>query len=112
MCDIQMSLGVFTGCNDNCTGLLLDDIANFSSKLAEETAHVTNGFIPPPWEHLAYIDTNSTILFDEIEREIEIKQRLNELPWYDYENLFATIEALLKKVSKFFKAAIFLFKEI
>lgn len=85
-------------CNDNCTGLLLDTLAILSQELAEGTAHIADGYIPPPWEDLAYIDSNATAYFEEIELQNKLKQRMKNIPWHEYRTLKNHLETLFRTV--------------
>ncbi|XP_011501171.1 PREDICTED: laminin subunit alpha-1 [Ceratosolen solmsi marchali] len=82
-------------CNDNCTGLLLDDIKELKYKLINATTHVFNGYIAPPWEELAYYDDNITILFKEVEMKIQIEKKLKNMPWENYDFLSKSVGTLL-----------------
>ncbi|XP_034944517.1 laminin subunit alpha-1-like isoform X2 [Chelonus insularis] len=87
---------ICTSCNDNCTGILLDDLAIMSDKLASETTHIANGYIPPPWEELSFIDSNLTAFFKEIEEINSFKNRVRDIPWQEYKNMMKAVEGLLK----------------
>nr|XP_034195684.1 laminin subunit alpha-1 isoform X1 [Osmia lignaria] len=91
---------VCTSCNDNCTGLLLDTLAILSQELAEGTAHIADGYIPPPWEDLAYIDSNVTAYFEEIELQNKLKQRMKNIPWHEYRKLKNHLETLFRTANE------------
>ncbi|XP_043271259.1 laminin subunit alpha-1 [Venturia canescens] len=91
---------VCTFCSDNCTKILLDDLTLLSEELALETAHIANGYIPPPWEELSYVDANTTILFGELERETALKERMKNIPWSEYHRLMKKSEKLLKDMAE------------
>ncbi|XP_066580920.1 laminin subunit alpha-1 [Prorops nasuta] len=96
---------VCSSCNDNCTGLLLNDIKELSEKLARETTHIASGYIPPPWEDLAIIEENTTIYFEELKILKKIKERLSQLPWDDYKRYAETAEKLLTNFNQVFHRA-------
>ncbi|XP_015124906.1 laminin subunit alpha-1, partial [Diachasma alloeum] len=91
---------ICTSCNDNCTGLLLEDLSQLSLNLTLETTHIADGYIPPPWVELAYIDSNATELLQEIDRIDELKDRMRSVPWGDYQLLRIKAENLLKSFSE------------
>ncbi|KZC04266.1 Laminin subunit alpha-1 [Dufourea novaeangliae] len=87
---------VCTSCNDNCTGVLLDTVAVLTQELAEGTTHIADGYIPPPWEDLSYIDSNATAFFEEIDIQNRLKQRMKNIPWHDYRKLLKHVETLFR----------------
>ncbi|XP_050482872.1 laminin subunit alpha-1 isoform X2 [Bombus huntii] len=91
---------VCTSCNDNCTGILLDTVAALSQELAESTTHIANGYIPPPWEDLSYIDSNITTFLDEINLRNRLRQRMRDVPWHEYRNLMKYLEMLLRTANE------------
>ncbi|KAK0081679.1 hypothetical protein PV325_011758 [Microctonus aethiopoides] len=91
---------VCTSCNDNCTGILLDDFAIMSERLTLETSHIVNGIIPPPWIELTFIDSNSTELFNEIDRIKLLKQRMRNIPTSEYERMMNKVEKLMKNAAE------------
>ena len=92
----------FLACNDNCTGLLLDDLSWFANKLISETSHITTGSIPPPWEQIFLIDSNVTLFLDAINQKNELRKRLEMVPWHDYKKLLKESENSLHNVSILF----------
>ncbi|XP_043600424.1 laminin subunit alpha-1 isoform X4 [Bombus pyrosoma] len=91
---------VCTSCNDNCTGILLDTVAALSQELAENTTHIANGYIPPPWEDLSYIDDNITTFLNKINLRNRLRQRMKDVPWHEYRNLMKYLEMLLKTANE------------
>ncbi|XP_015607311.1 laminin subunit alpha-1 [Cephus cinctus] len=91
---------ICTSCNDNCTGILLDNLSAMANTLALETTHIANGYIPPPWEDLSFIDSNTTALLDKLQMENLIKTRLKNVPWYDYRKLMTNAEGLLRNANQ------------
>ncbi|CAK9806681.1 Laminin subunit alpha-1 [Anthophora quadrimaculata] len=96
---------VCTSCNDNCTGILLDTVAVLSQELAKGTTHIANGYIPPPWEDLSYIDSNVTAFFEDIHLQNTLKQRMKNIPWHDHRKLLNNVEILLKTANEQAKRA-------
>ncbi|XP_076178093.1 laminin subunit alpha-1-like [Ptiloglossa arizonensis] len=96
---------VCTSCNDNCTGVLLDTVAALSEELAEGTIHIANGYIPPPWEDLSYIDSNVTAFFEKIDHQNKLKQRMKNIPWHEYRKLMEHVETLLRTANERAKRA-------
>ncbi|XP_039307072.1 laminin subunit alpha-1 isoform X3 [Solenopsis invicta] len=96
---------VCTSCNDNCTGILLDTVANLSEELAGGTGHIADGYIPPPWEELSYIDSNVTAYFEELELQTHLQQRMKNVPWLHYKKLADDVESLLRNFNKLAKHA-------
>lgn len=94
---------VSLACNDNCTGVLLDTVDMLSHELAEGTSHIANGYIPPPWEDLSYIDKNTTAFIEEIELQNKLKQRMKSVPWHEHRKLLKQVELLLRTVRIFVK---------
>lgn len=88
-----------SACNDNCTGILLDNLAALSQELAEGTVHIADGYVPPPWQELSYIDSNTTEYLEEINRRNRLKQRMKNIPWNKYRELLKEVEVLLRAVS-------------
>ncbi|XP_053979211.1 laminin subunit alpha-1-like isoform X1 [Hylaeus volcanicus] len=96
---------VCTSCNDNCTGVLLDTVALLSQELADGTSHIADGYIPPPWKALSYIDSNVTTFFEEIDRQNKLKQRMENIPWHEYKKLLKHAEMLLRTANEQAKQA-------
>lgn len=88
-------------CNDNCTGILLDTVAAMSDELAAGTSHIADGYIPPPWEELTYIDTNATVYLEELELQDRLRQRMKNIPWHEYRKLMRDVEAMLRNVCNY-----------
>ncbi|KAG6795480.1 laminin subunit alpha-2 isoform X2 [Apis mellifera caucasica] len=91
---------VCTSCNDNCTGILLDNLAALSQELAEGTVHIADGYVPPPWQELSYIDSNTTEYLEEINRRNRLKQRMKNIPWNKYRELLKEVEVLLRAANE------------
>ncbi|XP_036145001.1 laminin subunit alpha-1 isoform X3 [Monomorium pharaonis] len=91
---------VCTSCDDNCTGILLDTVAMLSGDLARETGHIADGYIPPPWEELSYIDTNVTAYFEELELRTHLQERMRNMPWQQYKKLAEDVETSLRNWNK------------
>lgn len=91
----------YLACNDNCTGILLDTIAMLSEDLAVGTSHIADGYIPPPWEELTYIDTNATLYFEELELRTRLQQRMKTVPWHEYKKFKEDVEVMLRNVCYF-----------
>lgn len=89
---------LFAACNDNCTGVLLDNLAALSQELAEGTVHIADGYVPPPWQELSYIDSNTTGYLEEMNRQNRLKQRMRNIPWNKYRELLKQVEVLLRAV--------------
>ena len=85
-------------CNDNCTGILLDTVAMLSEELAGGTSHIADGYIPPPWEELSYIDSNMTTYLEELEQRTRLQQRMRNVPWHEYKKLAQDVETMLRNV--------------
>ncbi|XP_078049382.1 wing blister isoform X1 [Augochlora pura] len=96
---------VCTSCNDNCTGVLLDTVEELSQELANRTSHVANGYIPPPWEDLSYIESNATWFLDEINLQNHLKQRMKNIPRQEYKQLMRKFEMLFRRVNEQAKQA-------
>nr|XP_012147088.1 PREDICTED: laminin subunit alpha-2 isoform X4 [Megachile rotundata]XP_012147089.1 PREDICTED: laminin subunit alpha-2 isoform X4 [Megachile rotundata] len=94
---------VCTSCNDNCTGILLDTLELLSQELADGTSHIADGYIPPPWEDLSYIDSNTTAFLEEIDMQNKLKQRMKNVPWNEYRILKKYAETLLKSANEYIK---------
>lgn len=86
-------------CNDNCTGILLDNLAALAQELAEGTVHIADGYVPPPWQELSYIDSNTTEYLEEMNRQNRLKQRMKNIPWNKYRELLKEVEVLFRTVS-------------
>ena len=76
----------------------MDDLSIISEELIIETAHISNGYIPPPWEELTYIDANTSSFFAELERQKELRKKFNSMPPFEYHRLMKTFEKLLENV--------------
>lgn len=85
-------------CDDNCTGILLDTVAMLSEELAGGTSHIAEGYIPPPWEELSYIDSNVTAYLEEFELRTQLQQRMKNVPWHEYKKLAEDVETMLRNV--------------
>ncbi|KAL0132326.1 hypothetical protein PUN28_000249 [Cardiocondyla obscurior] len=96
---------VCTSCNDNCTGILLDTIAMLSEEMAEGTSNIADGYVPPPWVELSYIDSNVTSYLDELELRTQLQQRMKNVPWHDYKKLAENVETMLRSLNKNVKHA-------
>ncbi|XP_076751939.1 wing blister [Xylocopa sonorina] len=96
---------VCTSCNDNCTGILLDTVVELSRDLAEGTTHIANGYVPPPWEELSYIDTNVTAFLNEIDLQNKLKKRVKSIPWHEYKKLMTHVESLFRTAIEYAKEA-------
>nr|XP_012216711.1 PREDICTED: laminin subunit alpha-1-like [Linepithema humile] len=96
---------VCTSCNDNCTGILLDTTAMLSEDLAARTSHIADGYIPPPWQELTYIDTNATLYFEELELRTRLQQRMKKVPWHEYRKFMEDVEVMLRSVNQHAKYA-------
>lgn len=68
--------------------------------LSSETTHIADGYIPPPWVELTFIDSNSTELFNEIARIQHLKTRAKSISWTEYEIMKTKIENLLKSFAE------------
>lgn len=88
-------------CDDNCTGILLDTVAILSNELAAGTSHIADGYIPPPWEELTYIDSIVTGHFKELELRTLLQQRMKTVPWHEYEKLAEDVEIMLRNVCNY-----------
>ncbi|XP_051174494.1 laminin subunit alpha-1 isoform X1 [Leptopilina boulardi] len=88
---------ICTSCNDNCTGLLLDDLEFITNKLELETEHISMGEIPAPWEQLFYIDSNVTIFSQDLKQRKELQGKLETLPRHDFKKLLQDSEKSLHK---------------
>jgi hypothetical protein len=82
--------------------LLLDDLENLKYELINATTHISNGYIAPPWEELAYNDDNVTILLKEIERKNQMEKLLKNIPWENYKIISKTAGTLLTNVISFY----------
>lgn len=51
---------VFVGCDDSCTGLLLDKVYDLEAILADNTGHVISGELGPPWEKLLRLEHSAS----------------------------------------------------
>lgn len=85
-------------CNDNCTGILLDDVDDMKYNLINATTHISTGYIAPPWEELANMDENVTMMFEELAIRRQIEDRLEHVPWNNYKDLLKHAENLLSNV--------------
>ncbi|XP_014221917.2 laminin subunit alpha-1 [Trichogramma pretiosum] len=83
-------------CNDNCTGLLLDELEDMRYEFANATTHVKAGYITPPWEALANIDDNATLVLQQIQQNKHFQYQLEQLPWQHYRSFAVRSEQLLK----------------
>lgn len=88
-------------CDDNCTGILLDTVATLSNELAAGTSHIADGYIPPPWEELTYIDSIVTGHFKELELRTLLQQRMKTVPWHEYKKLAEDVEIMLRNVCNY-----------
>lgn len=68
--------------------------------LAEGTSHIADGYIPPPWEELSYIDSNVTTNLEELELQTRLQQRMRNVPWHEYKNLAGDVETMLRNMNK------------
>lgn len=93
-----INLKYCSACDDNCTGILLDIIVKISQELAAGTGHIADGYIPPPWVELTYIDSNVTVYFEELELRSRLRQRMKNVPWHKYKKLMKDVEILLRNV--------------
>ncbi|XP_046413773.1 laminin subunit alpha-1-like [Neodiprion fabricii] len=91
---------ICTSCNDNCTGILLDDLDTMSSLLDEETVHIANGYIPPPWQDLSYVNDNASLLFEDIKLERNLRHKIENIPWHQYRKLKKRVTDLLDRAPK------------
>ncbi|KAL6255156.1 hypothetical protein P5V15_013489 [Pogonomyrmex californicus] len=91
---------VCTSCDDNCTGILLNTIAVLSEELAAGTGHIADGYIPPPWLELSYVDTNATAYLEELELQTLMQQRMKNVPWHEYKKLEGDVETILRNLNK------------
>lgn len=66
--------------------------------LIEETVHIANGYVPPPWEELSRFNDNATILFEDLKFERKLRHRVKNIPWRDYRKLKKKANDLLDKV--------------
>ncbi|XP_076279706.1 wing blister isoform X1 [Lasioglossum baleicum] len=96
---------VCTSCNDNCTGVLLDTVDVLSQELANRTTHIANGYIPPPWEDLSYIEANATTFLEEINLQNRLRQRMKTIPWHEYRQLMKQFETLFRTANEQAKQA-------
>ncbi|KMQ97151.1 laminin subunit alpha-1 [Lasius niger] len=96
---------VCTSCDDNCTGILLDTVATLSDELAAGTSHIADGYIPPPWEELTYVDSVVTAHLKELELRTRLQQRMKTVPWHEYKKLAGDVEVMLRNTSKCAKYA-------
>ncbi|KAJ8669684.1 hypothetical protein QAD02_000943, partial [Eretmocerus hayati] len=83
-----------SSCNDNCTGLLLNDMDILKYDLINATTHISTGYLAPPWESLAAIDDNITFLFERIEWRNKIERTLNSIPREKYDLLLKRANSL------------------
>lgn len=74
----------------------MNDISSLSDLLITETTHISNGYIPPPWIELTFIDTNTTELFNTINNKKLLKQRMNNIPWLEYKKMMEKVELLFR----------------
>lgn len=51
---------MFVGCDDSCTGLLLDKVYDLEASLADNTGHVISGELGPPWEKLLRLEHSAS----------------------------------------------------
>ncbi|XP_072763928.1 laminin subunit alpha-1 isoform X2 [Anoplolepis gracilipes] len=96
---------VCTSCDDNCTGILLDTVATLSDELTAGTSHIADGYIPPPWEELTYVDSTVTAYFKELDLQTRLQQRMKSVPWHEYKKLAEDVEVMLRNMSKCAKYA-------
>lgn len=59
---------MFVGCDDSCTGLLLDKVYDLEAILADNTGHVISGELGPPWEKLLRLEHSAS------EQQLILKQ--------------------------------------
>lgn len=90
---------VAVACDDNCTGILLDNIAVMSEELVAGTGHIAGGYIPPPWQELLHVDSNVSVYLEELELRARLRERMRSVPWNEYSKLVADVEAMLRNVS-------------
>jgi len=76
----------------------LDTIAAMSNELATGTSHIADGYIPPPWLELTYIDSNATVYLEEVELRNHLQERMKNIPWNEYRKLMGDIEVMLRNV--------------
>ncbi|CAL7932952.1 unnamed protein product [Xylocopa violacea] len=96
---------VCTSCDDNCTGILLDTVAELSQNLAGGTSHIANGYVPPPWKELSYIDSNVTAFLKELDLQNKLKKRVKSIPWHEYKKLMTQVETLFRTANEYAKEA-------
>lgn len=89
---------LLSACNDNCTGLLLDDLELLTNKLEFETEHISTVQIPAPWEQLFYIDSNVTIFSQDLNERKELQEKLEQVSWHNFKKLLKNSEKSLHKV--------------
>lgn len=76
-------------------------MATLSAELAVGTSHIADGYIPPPWEELTYIDSNATVYFEELELRDRMRERMKNVPWDEYKKLTRDVEVLLRNVCNY-----------
>lgn len=60
--------------------------------------HIADGYVPPPWQELSYIDSNTTEYLEEMNRQNKLRQRVKNIPWNKYRELLKEVEVLLRAV--------------
>lgn len=101
LCYIECVCVSLLACDDNCTGILLDTVANLSNVLATGTSHIADGYIPPPWKELTNIDSIVTGYVKEVELRTRLQQRMKTVPWHEYKKLTEDVEVMLRNVCNY-----------
>ncbi|KAF7990369.1 hypothetical protein HCN44_000174 [Aphidius gifuensis] len=81
-------------CDDNCTGILLDDIEKMTIFLDTETVDIANGYIPLPWLKLSSFNESLTTTFDEIKILEKFEKLFKNIQWLNFKIFMQKFEGI------------------
>lgn len=88
------------GCDDECTGLLLDRLELLEVHLSDRASHVADGALAPPWEQLILKERQAAEYQLTLHQLRNISAALQTKPTDTDEDITKRAKQLLNKVTK------------
>nr|CAD7455143.1 unnamed protein product [Timema tahoe] len=86
-----------SSCDDECTGVLLNDLDNLAALLKKKGGHLSGGITPPPWGLLRSVEGNTSQLAMRLDQLHQLNNRVAALPTNLGEDIRRDTKQLLRR---------------
>nr|CAD7199120.1 unnamed protein product [Timema douglasi] len=88
---------MLAACDDECTGVLLNDLDNLAALLKKKGGHLSGGITPPPWGLLRSVEGNTSQLAMRLDQLHQLNNRVVALPTNLGEDIRRDTKQLLRR---------------